>query len=95
MSFEPYEIKKRSYDIASKYNLKLYPSMNPEYKIDAYYEGKFINSFGSNGMMDYPSYIKHMGKEYADKRRELYYKRHPIDYPMFSKDWLSKKILWS
>ena len=89
-----YRIKKRSYDIADKYNIKLYPSMNPKYKIDAYYEGKFINNFGSIRFMDYPSYLE-LDKNYADKRKELYYKRHPIDYPMFSKDWLSKKILWS
>jgi hypothetical protein len=28
------------------------------------------------------------------KRRELYYMRHPKDYPKYSPDWLSKKYLW-
>ena len=28
------------------------------------------------------------------KRRELYYKRHPIDYPKYSADWFAKKYLW-
>jgi len=27
-------------------------------------------------------------------RRSNYYKRHAIDYPKFSADWFSKKILW-
>ena len=28
------------------------------------------------------------------KRRELYYKRHPVDYPKYSADWFAKKYLW-
>jgi hypothetical protein len=28
------------------------------------------------------------------KRRERYYKRHKINYPMYSADWFSKKYLW-
>lgn len=28
------------------------------------------------------------------KRRELYYKRHPKDYPKYSADYFAKKYLW-
>ena len=28
------------------------------------------------------------------KRRELYYVRHPKDYPKYSPDWFSKHYLW-
>ena len=28
------------------------------------------------------------------KRRELYYKRHPIDDPKYSADWFAKRYLW-
>ena len=28
------------------------------------------------------------------KRRDLYYQRHPTDYPKYSADWFSKKYLW-
>lgn len=27
-------------------------------------------------------------------RRKLYYKRHNINYPKFSADWLAKRFLW-
>lgn len=36
------------------------------------------------------SYLDHNDK----KRRDLYYKRHPINYPKYSADWLSKNYLW-
>lgn len=29
------------------------------------------------------------------KRRERYYKRHKVDYPPYSADWLAKRFLWS
>lgn len=90
-----YKILPRSHMIASKYNLVLVPSKNPKYKIDAYFNGLFVNSFGSANAMDFPTYLKYYGKDYATKRKELYYIRHPKDYPEFSRDWLSKKILWS
>ena len=90
-----YEIKERSYKIAKKYGIQIYPSTDKKYKIDAYKNGVFIDKFGANGMNDYPTYIENEGKEYADKRKYLYYKRHPIDYPKYSRDWLSKLILWS
>ena len=33
--------------------------------------------------------------DHHDKqRRELYYKRHPTDYPKYTADWFSKKYLW-
>ena len=90
-----YDIKDRSYRIAKYHGLTIVPSHKPKYKIDAYYKGEFIDSFGANGYSDYPTYIEEYGKKYADYRRELYLKRHPINYPKFSPDWLSKEILWS
>ena len=36
---------------------------------------------------------KHL--DHHDKRRrELYYKRHPIDYTKYSADWFAKHYLW-
>lgn len=89
-----YTITKRSRDKAAKYGLKLKRSHDPKYKLDAFLNGDYIDKFGLSGAMDFPSYIKSDGMKYAIKRRELYYKRHPKNYPKFSRDWLSKKILW-
>jgi hypothetical protein len=36
------------------------------------------------------SHLNHNDK----KRRDLYYARHKIDYPIYTPDWLSKKYLW-
>jgi len=36
------------------------------------------------------SYLNHLDIE----RRKNYYKRHKIDYPIFSPDFFAKKILW-
>lgn len=36
------------------------------------------------------SHLNHLDK----KRKELYYKRHNKEYPMFSADWFSKTYLW-
>lgn len=91
----PYNIKDRSRRNAERYGITLIQSSNPKYKIDAYLRGVFLNSFGSNGAMDYPTYLEETSKKYADYRRELYYERHPINYPKYSRDWLSKIILWS
>lgn len=37
------------------------------------------------------SHLNHLDK----KRRELYYKRHNKEYPIYSADWFSKTYLWS
>ena len=29
------------------------------------------------------------------RRKELYYLRHKIDYPIYTADWLSKTFLWN
>jgi hypothetical protein len=80
---------------AKKNNLTIKPSSKPNKKLDVYdSSGKFLNSIGDSRYKDYPTYIKTKGKEYANKRRELYYKRHSTDGEKYSKDWLSKILLW-
>ena len=45
-------------------------------KLDVFKDNKKISSIGQLNAMDYPSYIKKEGKEYADTRRKLYKARH-------------------
>ena len=53
------------------------PSTKKNKKIDIYdkRDNQYITSVGQLGYGDYPTYIKDKGKEYADKRRELFIKR--------------------
>ena len=95
----PYNILPYTYDRAKEHGLTIYPSENGVSKLDVYKDGHFIASIGTYKMADYPTYMEYerrglVDKGYADKRRELYYKRHNKDYGYLSKDWLSKTLLW-
>ena len=67
---------------AREYGVKVKPSTNPSKKIDVFDKnGDKIASVGGirkNGVpyMDYPNYIKKIGKEKADIKRKNYLKRH-------------------
>ena len=54
--------------------------------------------FGQAGMAQYrddtPLKLYKSLNHNDPKRRELYYKRHPIDYPKYSADWFAKRYLW-
>ena len=78
---------------AKQNNLKVKSSIKPYKKLDVYTNtGNYITSVGDNRYADYPTYIKTMGKEYADKRRLLYHVRHKKDTGQAGK--LSKILLW-
>lgn len=57
---------------------------------------KYLTSFGDVRYQHYKdklglySHLNHLDK----KRRDLYYTRHKKDYPKYSPDWFSKKLLW-
>ena len=95
-----YKILPRTYKIAEKHNLIIYPSENPKYKIEVYRDddGKYLGRIGANSYLDYPYYLAlekngYFEKGYADKRKELYLKRHSKDKSL--KGILAKKLLWS
>jgi hypothetical protein len=91
-----YQITNYTIQQANRHNLIVRPSNKPNKKIDVFHSsGKFLESIGDSRYNDYPTYIKTKGKEYADKRRELYYVRHGRDKGQkYSKDWLAKILLW-
>ena len=83
--------------------IEIKPSKNKTKKIDIFINNKKIASIGAikdNGepYMDYPNYIKESGKEYADKRRELYYKRHSKEADIkdgtITNSWFARWLLW-
>lgn len=79
-------------------SITIEPSKTKHKKIDIFINGKKTNTIGDNRYMDYPSYIIEKGKEYADKRRELYYKRHSKESDIkdnrLTDSWWARWLLW-
>ena len=89
-----YKITLYSYKKAEENNLNIVPSKKKNKKIDVYKNGEYIASIGDVRYNDYPTYIKNDGKQYADERRKLYYKRHNANSLKYSADNLAKLIVW-
>jgi len=59
------------------------------------FKGNYLVSIGALGYNDYPNFLKKYGKEYADKKRILYKKRHEKDrHKLGSAGYYADKILW-
>lgn len=90
-----YKITKYSKDRAKELGVTIKPSTRKNKKIDVYKDKKFICSIGGIGYKDYPTFLKENGKEFADKRRELYKKRHEKDRKVIgSNGYYAFHILW-
>jgi len=91
-----YEIQPYTYKQAKKLGVRVVPSLFTNKKIDVLdWNYNFICSVGASGYGDYPTYIETRGKEYADKRRMLYKKRHEKDrHIMGSKGYYADNLLW-
>jgi len=75
-----YKITKYSYAKASNHGVTIKPSTNPKKKIDVYNKaGQKIASIGAVGYLDYPNYIKKIGRAEAMKKRKAYLARHAHD----------------
>ena len=61
---------------AKEIGVQVVPSKNPKKKLDVYKDNLLIASIGDPNYLDYPSYIKEKGKEFAEERRRLYRIRH-------------------
>ena len=73
-----YIISERTKQIAKSLNIDIRPSTKKSKKIDVY-TPQGILSIGSRSYPDYHEYIETKGLAYANKRREMYMKRHQID----------------
>lgn len=91
-----YKITDYSYNKAKEINVVIKPSKKGNYKIDIFDKNNnYITSIGSKNYKDYPTYLLENGLEYANKRRELYKKRHHKDIQeKYSRGWFADKILW-
>lgn len=80
---------------AKKLGVVVKRSTNPAKKLDVYKDGLKVASCGATGYMDYPTYWREYGKDYADKRRKLYKIRHESDrHVRGSAGWYADKLLW-
>jgi len=89
-----YKITLYSYEKAEENDLNIVPSKKKNKKIDVYKNGEYIASIGDKRFYDYPTYLINNGKQYADIRKKLYYKRHNANSSKYSADNLAKLILW-
>lgn len=88
-----YTITNYSKQKAKEYDVIIKPSKKKNKKIDVYKDDKLIASIGAKGYKDYPTFILEDGKEYADKKRNLYRKRHKKDLNSGNGLW-ANRILW-
>jgi hypothetical protein len=94
---EEYDISPYSFHKASMLGVIIKPSVKRNYKLDVFSEkdNKYITSVGDRRYMDYPSYYKSEGREYAENRRRLYMIRHKKDLEKIgSRGFYAFKLLW-
>lgn len=102
-----YKISSRTKKIAKTLGVQVFPSDNKKYKMEVYdYHGNFITYVGASCYRDFPAYLEmesrgEVPKGYAEKRRQLYWKRHSKEIEKLGEDWegsrsyYSMALLWS
>ena len=78
---------------AKEYNVIIKPSKNKLKKLDVFKDDKQIASIGAKGYMDYGKFLEEHGKEFADKKRVAYKKRHRKDLKSGNGLW-ANRLLW-
>jgi len=90
-----YEITQYSNERAKRLGVNIKPSNRKNKKIDVYKDGEYVVSIGDSRYKDYALFLKEEGKEYADKRREAYKKRHEkYRHIKGTASWFADQILW-
>ncbi len=80
---------------AKRIGVTIRPSKKKGKKIDVYDDGKLVASVGASGYMDYASYLAKEGKEEADKRRNMYKKRHEKNrHKKGTPSYYADQLLW-
>jgi hypothetical protein len=86
-----------------KDNLIFIKSPRKDKKYRVYIDDNYYIDFGAikkNGIPyeQFKDNVSNLYQEYShydEARRNRYYKRHPINYPFPSADFMSKKYLWN
>jgi len=88
-----YKITQYTYDKAKKLGVQVVPSKSKNKKIDVIKNGTKLYSIGDTRYSDYPHYLLLGDVALANKRRDLYHKRHG-NPPKGSRSWYAKNLLW-
>ena len=89
-----YHITEYTYKKAKQLGVQVFPSKNKNKKIDVFKDGVKLCSIGSLKYLDYPNYVLTKGREFADKRRALYKKRHEKDRHIIGSAGYYADMLW-
>lgn len=87
-----YRIKPYQYEQAKRLGVEIRPSNKKFFKLDVYKDG-YLFSIGDRRYSDYATY-KEQDPELAEKRRELYWRRHRKDDVPFTRGWYALRLLW-
>lgn len=81
---------------ARRLGVVIKPSQKHPYKIDVFTrDGEYITSIGDRRYSDYITYAENDGYEVAERRRELYHKRHRKDSQVEgSRGYYAANLLW-
>jgi hypothetical protein len=91
----PYQITEYTKNQAKKLGVSVKPSTNKKKKLDVFKNNKKVASVGAIGYGDFPTFTKTKGKEFADKRRKAYKKRHEKNRNIKgSAGFYADKLLW-
>ena len=90
-----YTITQYTRNQAKKLGVSVKRSTNSKKKLDVFKGGKKIASVGAIGYGDFPTFTKEKGKEFADKRRKAYKKRHQKNRTVLGTNgYYADKLLW-
>ncbi len=92
-----YEIQTYTYEQASKLGVIVLPSSKSNKKLDIFdkRDKQYITSIGDIRYGDYPTYLKTLGKEQADKRRAAFHKRFKTnEMKPYTNIYFSANLLW-
>lgn len=88
-----YRILPRTIKKAEELGVQLQPSKHKNKKIDVFKNGEFVVAIGQLNAMDYPTYIKTHGLDYANRRKLAYNQRHHADNGIAG--FYAKNLLWT
>ena len=90
-----YKITSYTRSQARKIGVSVKPSTLKGKKIAVFKNGKKVADVGAIGYGDYPTFKKTKGKEFADKRRTAYKKRHQkFRNKVGTRSYYADKLLW-
>lgn len=80
---------------AKQLGVNIRESKQPKKKLDVLRDGDVVASIGDKDYKDYPTHLKEKGKDFADKRRILYKKRHESTrHKVGTPSYYADQLLW-